>query len=85
MGHVLQSGREGLDQAVGQLGQEADGVHVDDSHAGGQRPRVGRDVQCGKELIPGLDGGVPRQGLDQRGFSCKWVTRGGCPCPHHPL
>ena len=76
MGHVLQGGREGLDQAVGQLGEKADGVHVEDRQRGGQPPRVGRDVQSREQLVPGLYGGVPGQGLDQRGFPCKSGTRG---------
>lgn len=78
MGHILQRGRKGLDQAVGQLGEEADGVHVQDSHAGGQRPSVGCDVQCCKQLIPGLDGRVSRQGLDQCGFPWKAGCKGTC-------
>lgn len=76
MGHVLQGGREGLDQAVGQLGEKADGVHVKDRQCRGQPPRVGRDVERCKQLVPGLYGGVPGQGLDQRGFPCKSGSRG---------
>ena len=76
MGHVLQGGREGLDQAVGQLGEEADGVHVEDRQRGGQPPRVGCDVERREQLVPGLYGSVPGQGLDQRGLPCKSSTRG---------
>lgn len=64
MGYVFQGGGEGFDQVVGQLGEEVDGVYVDDGYAGGQGVRVGRDIQRGEQLISGLDVGVIRQRFD---------------------
>lgn len=66
---VLQRGGEGVDELVGQLGQEADGVHVQDGHVTGQLAGVHGDVQRGEQLVPGLKAGVARQRFDQRRLS----------------
>lgn len=70
MFNVFQGGREGVNELVGQLGQEADGVHVQDSHATGQLAGVDGDVQCGEKLVSGLEAAVTGQCFDQGRFSC---------------
>ena len=67
---VLQGGRERIDELVGQLGQEADGVHVEHGHVTGQLAGVHRHVQRSEQLVPGLEGAVPGQCFDQSGLSC---------------
>lgn len=67
--NIFQGGREGVDELVGQLGQEADGVHVQDSHATGQLAGMDGDIQGGEQLVPGLKTTVTCQCLDQSCFS----------------
>lgn len=66
--HVLQRGRERMDQAVRQLGQEANGVHVQDPQARGQQPRVYRDIKSRERLVPRLQSSLTRQSLDECGL-----------------
>ena len=65
---IVQGGREGVDELVGQLGQEADGVHVQNRHAAGKLAGMDGDIQGGEELVSGLEGAVPSQSFDQSGF-----------------
>ena len=51
---VLQGGGERVDELVGQLGQEADGVHVEHGHVTGQLASVHRHVQRSEQLVLGL-------------------------------
>ena len=67
---VLQGGGERVDELVGQLGQEADGVHVEHSHVTGQLAGVHRHVQRSEQLVPGLKATVTCQCFDQSGLSC---------------
>lgn len=69
MFNVFQRGRKGVDELVGQLGQEADGVHVQHSHVTGQLAGVDGDVQGGKELVLGLEAAVTSQSFYQSRFS----------------
>lgn len=67
--NILQGGREGVDELVGQLGQEADRVHVEDGHATGQLAGMDGDIQGGEKLVPRLETTVTCQCLDQSRFS----------------
>lgn len=67
--NILQGGREGVDELVGQLGQEADGVHVQDCHVTGQLAGVDGDIQGGEKLVFGLKTAVTSQCFDQSRFS----------------
>ena len=62
---ILQSSSEGLDQAGGNIRYEAHGVHVDDGHVIRQRPRVGRNIKCRKQLVLGFEGDILSQCLDE--------------------
>lgn len=66
---ILQGGREGVNELVGQLGKEADGVHVEYSHATGQLTGMDSDVQCGKKLIFGLETSISCQCFNESGLS----------------
>ena len=57
-----------MDQGVRQLGQEANGVHVQDTKARGQQPCVYRDIQSGKRLVPWLQSSLTGQSLDKCGL-----------------
>ena len=59
---------------MGQLGQEADGVHVQNSHVTGQLAGVDGDIQRSKQLVSGLKSTVASQCFDQGGFS--WTDDG---------
>lgn len=61
MFNIFQGGREGVDELVGQLGQEADGVHVQDCHVAGQLAGVDGDIQGGEKLVFGLKTAVTGQ------------------------
>lgn len=67
---VLQGGGERVDEPVRELGQETDGIHVQDRHVIGQLACVDRDIQGGKELVFGLKTTVTGQGFNQSRFSC---------------
>lgn len=54
---------------MGQLGQEADGVHIQNGRVTRQLASMDGNVQCGKKLVSGLEAGVPRQSFDQSRFS----------------
>ena len=77
MRHVLQRGGEGVDELVGQLGQEADGVDVQHGHAAGQRARVDGDIQGGEQLVSGLQRRVARQRFDQGRLPWRGQRGGG--------
>lgn len=66
---VFQRGREGVNELMGQLGQEADGVHVQNSHATGQQAGVDGDIQGGEKLVSGLEAAVTSQCFDQSCFT----------------
>lgn len=72
--NVLQGGREGVDELVGQLGQEADGVHVEDGHTTGQLAGMDGDIQGGEKLVPRLETTVTCQCFDQSRLS--WALGG---------
>lgn len=74
MFNIFQRSREGVDELVWQLRQEADGVHVQNCHAAGQLAGVDGDVQRGKQLVSGLKTTVTCQCFDQGGFS--WTNDG---------
>lgn len=69
MFNIFQGGREGVNELVGQLGQKADGVHVQNSHVAGQPAGVDGDVQCGEKLVSGLKTTVTSKRFDQGRFS----------------
>lgn len=69
MSHVLQRGRERVDELVWKLREEADGVHVQHGHVTGQPTGMDSHVQSGEELIFGLESNVTCQSFDQRGLS----------------
>lgn len=71
---VLQGGRKGVDELVWELGQEADGVHVQNGHVTGQLAGVDGHVEGGEQLVPGLQAAVAGQSFDQSGFS--WTDGG---------
>lgn len=66
--HVLQRGRKRMDQAVRQLGQEANSVHIQDTQVRGQQPLVYRDIKSRKWLVPRLQSSLTRQSLDECGL-----------------
>lgn len=67
---VVQGGREGVYELVRQLRQEADGVHVQDSHVTGQLACVNGDIQGGEELVSRLEAAVTSQRFDESRFPC---------------
>lgn len=67
---ILQGGREGINELVRQLGQEANSVHVQDCHVIRQLACMDCDIQGGEKLVFGLKTTVSSQGFNQSGFSC---------------
>lgn len=67
---VFQSGREGINELVRQLGQETYGVHIQNRHVIRQLACMDRDIQGGEKLVFGLKTTVPSQRFNQSCFSC---------------
>lgn len=67
---VFQGGREGINELVRQLGQEANRVHIQDCHVIRQLACMDRDIQGGEQLVFGLKTTVTSQGFNQSCFSC---------------
>lgn len=74
MFNIFQGGREGVNELVRQLGQEADRVHVQNCHVTGQLACVDGDIQGGEKLVSGLKTTVTSQRFDQSRFS--WADDG---------
>lgn len=73
-----------MDQAVWQLGQEANGVHIQDAQARGQQPLVYGDIKSCERLVPRLQSSLTCQSLDECGLP--WEGEGeivalSAPCP----
>lgn len=69
MGHILKGSGKGVDELMGKLGQETNGVHIQDSHVTWQPPSVNCDIQGGKELVLRLQASITRQGFDESGLA----------------
>lgn len=69
MGYILQSSGEGVDELMGELGQETNGVDIQDGHVTRQPSGVNRDIQGGKELVFGLQASITCQRFDERGLT----------------
>lgn len=67
---VFQSGREGINELVRQLGQETYGVHIQNRHVIRQLSCMDRDIQGGEKLVFGLKTTVTSQWFNQSCFSC---------------
>lgn len=67
---IFQGSREGIDELVRQLGQETNGVHIQNRHVIRQLACVDCDIQGGEKLVFGLKTTVTSQWFNQSCFSC---------------